>query len=132
MCARTYRVKANTVQFLKTSWLADRDQLARDAPSITDADLEDAMTYGDESLPQRQEDDMMMDDGPDDDDLEAMVASYEQDGSMAQRPESPSFSDDDYDDIFADFMSHDHINPSQVASQLEPSDAMQLSQDMTF
>ncbi|KAK0384934.1 hypothetical protein NLU13_7413 [Sarocladium strictum] len=118
--------------FLKTSWLADRDQLARDAPTLTDADLEDAMAYGNEQLP-REMDDELMEYGPPDDDLEAMLASYEQDASPSQRPKSPSFSDDDeYEDVFADFMSHEEPHHFRSISQPDPSDAMQLSQDMTF
>ncbi|KAL2202723.1 hypothetical protein CC79DRAFT_1372878 [Sarocladium strictum] len=117
--------------FLKTSWLADRDQLARDAPTLTDADLEDAMTHDDEQMQPEVEDDTMMDDGPGDDDLDAMLASYEQDASTLQRLKSPSYSDDEYDDIFEDLMSHEQAHPSQ-GSQPDASDAMQLSQDMMY
>lgn len=116
---------------MKTSWLADRDQLARDAPTLTDADLEDAMTHDDEQILQDMEDDTMMDDGPGDDDLDALLASYEQDASTLQRPKSPSYSDDEYDDIFQDLMSHEQSRPSQ-GSQPDASDAMQLSQDMAY
>lgn len=118
---------------MKKSWLSDRDQLSRDAPIISDADLEDAMEYGGESMPQETTDDLMMDDGPPDDDLDAMLASYEQDVPRSQRPPSLHFSDDDeYDDIFADLMSQQPSHPSHEASQPDPSDAMQLSQDMAY
>lgn len=75
---------------------------------------------------------MVMDDGPPDDDLEAMLASYEQDVPTSQRPKSPSFSDDEYDDVFADFIPEEPAQPPHAASQSDHSDAMQFSEDMMF
>lgn len=74
------------------------------------------------------DDDMMEDDAPRDEDIEAMLASYEQDAHTTYRPRSSSFSDDEYDDIFADLMSQEQPNRSQS----DPADAMCLSQEMAF
>jgi hypothetical protein len=89
------------------------------------------MTHDDAQMQPEVEDDTMMDDGPGDDDLDAMLASYEQDAATLQRPKSPSYSDDEYDDIFEDLMSREQAHPSQ-GSQPDASDAMQLSQDMMY
>ncbi|KAH8170669.1 hypothetical protein LIA77_09450 [Sarocladium implicatum] len=119
--------------YLKNSWLADKAQLSRDAPIISDADIEDAMEFGNEQpQPPADDDDMMEDDVPGDEDIEAMLASYEQDAHTSQRPRSPSFSDDEYDDIFADLMSREQPQHSQSGSQSDAADAMYLSQEMVF
>lgn len=62
------------------------------------------MAYQDETLQSQQADDMVMEEPPDEDeDIEAMVASYEslQTGS-SQPPRSPSLSDEEYEEIFAE------------------------------
>lgn len=121
--------------FLKNSWLADVGQLSRDAPSFSEADIENAMAYHEEDIPQAEDtadDDAMIDDVPMDDDLEAMVASYEQDRPVgsSQRPSSISLSDDEYDDIFDELMGQDHSTASQHLSQSDQMDGMEMSQDM--
>ncbi|KAG5982750.1 hypothetical protein E4U55_001402 [Claviceps digitariae] len=113
-------------QFLKNSFLADIGRLSHDAPGLSETDLEDAMTVHEET--HRQDNDML-DDCPqeaeeddDHDDFEAMVASFEEQMSHSQdrgrqRPSSPSLSDEDYDDIFAELIAQE----GQQSSCIQPS-----------
>lgn len=98
-------------QFLKANYLSDVGQLSRDAPEVSEGDIEDAMTFRDEAMfsqPQ-QEDDVMTDGPPDEEDeMEAMIAFYEeQNAASPQRPRSPAMSDPDYDDIFAELVAQE-------------------------
>ncbi|KAI8672548.1 hypothetical protein NCS56_00718000 [Fusarium sp. Ph1] len=103
-------------QFLKTNFLADRGQLARDAPEFTDADIEDAMAFQQEETQIPEDDDMMMDE---DDQLEAMLASYQdQTSTSSQRPPSPALSDEDYDDIFAELIAQEQSQQSANSRSL--------------
>ncbi|GJN86478.1 hypothetical protein VFPFJ_09369 [Purpureocillium lilacinum] len=98
-------------QFLKTSWLDDRGRLARDAPDFTEADIDDAMAFHEE-VEQPHEDDMVMETNPEDEELEAMLESYEeQQHAPSQRPPSPTLSDEEYDDIFAELLSQEQSQP---------------------
>lgn len=105
------RAVANEPQFLKTSWLDDRGRLARDAPDFTEADIDDAMAFHEE-VEQPHEDDMVMETNPEDEELEAMLESYEeQQHAPSQRPPSPTLSDEEYDDIFAELLSQEQSQP---------------------
>lgn len=109
-CVVIHAIFANMLQFLKTNYLEDRGQLARDAPEFTDADIEDAMAFQQEETQIPEDDDMMMDE---DDQLEAMLASYQdQTSTSSQRPPSPALSDEDYDDIFAELIAQEQSQQS--------------------
>lgn len=84
--------------------LADIGRLSHDAPTISDADLEDAMGFReDEHVPDEAMDEVY----PEEDDFEAMVASYEQQSQSDQRPPSPTLSDEEYDDVFAELIAQE-------------------------
>ncbi|KAG9252099.1 uncharacterized protein F5Z01DRAFT_638736 [Emericellopsis atlantica] len=105
-------------QFLKKSYYEGLGQLAQDAPELSEADIQDAMSF---SRPPQSDDAIMMDEPPEEDvDYEAMLASYEeQQQQPAQQPTSPASSDADYDDIFAELIAqeqrshHDQTNVEQ-------------------
>lgn len=112
-------------QFLKSSWLADRGQLSRDAPEVTEADIEDAMAFQQNQMPEK--DDMMIDET---DELDAMVESYQQEQqTAAQRQPSPTLTDDEYDDLFAELAEREEsqglIQFSQDRMDLSQGDEMQ-------
>ncbi|PNP79626.1 hypothetical protein FNYG_06972 [Fusarium nygamai] len=103
-------------QFLKTNYFADRGQLSHDAPDITEADIEDAMTFYQEQppIPEQHEDETMMDE---EEQLEAMFASYEeqqQQMASSQRPPSPPLSDEDYDDVFAELIAQEQSKQNEL------------------
>ncbi|KAH6968739.1 hypothetical protein HG530_006313 [Fusarium avenaceum] len=111
-------------QFLKTNYLADRGQLSHDAPDITEADIEEAMTFHHDHPPIPEDDEMM----DEEDQLEAMFASYEeQQTALLQRRPSPTLSDEDYDDIFAELIAQEQ---SQRNTQSRPQDQMDTSGDI--
>ncbi|KAM0344620.1 hypothetical protein ACHAPU_007394 [Fusarium lateritium] len=111
-------------QFLKTHYLADRGQLSHDAPDITEADIEEAMTFYPDH-PSIPEDDEMMDE---EDQLEAMFASYEEhQTTSSERPPSPTLSDEDYDDVFAELIAQEQ---SQLRTRSHPEDQMDTSGDV--
>lgn len=69
------------------------------------------------------EDDEMPDEHPLDDDLEDMVASFEEQQNQNQgqthedqRPPSPTLSDEDYDDIFAELIAQEQEQSSTQSS----------------
>lgn len=79
------------------------------------------MTIQQDQLQDIPEDDVMADEAylPLED-LEAMVASYEeQQSQQGQSPPSPSLSDEDYDDIFAELISQEQKPLSQPQSSAE-------------
>ncbi|KAK2609255.1 hypothetical protein QQS21_002189 [Conoideocrella luteorostrata] len=104
-------------QFWKNSLLADLGRLAHDAPALSDTDLEDAMAFREEQkLP---EDDDMLDGLPEDEEIEAIVASYEDQRSRSdQPPPSPTLSDEEYDDAFAELIAQEQ---SQSQEQIQSS-----------
>ncbi|GAB0133876.1 hypothetical protein EsDP_00002270 [Epichloe bromicola] len=115
-------------QFLKNSLLADIGRLSHDAPFLSETDLEDAMAFHQERPP--TEDDEMPDEHPLDDDLEDMVASFDEHRSQSQnqgqthgdqRPPSPTLSDEDYDDIFAELIAQEQ-EQSSIQSSAEHMD----------
>ncbi|KAF5632329.1 hypothetical protein F25303_9450 [Fusarium sp. NRRL 25303] len=116
-------------QFLKTNYLADRGQLSHDAPDITEADIEDAMTFYQEQppIPEQDEDETMMDE---EEQLEAMLASYEeqqQQMASSQRPPSPPLSDEDYDDVFAELIAQEQFKQNEPP---RPQDQIDTSGDI--
>ncbi|KAI1013319.1 hypothetical protein LB503_001965 [Fusarium chuoi] len=116
-------------QFLKTNYLADRGQLSHDAPDITEADIEDAMTFYQEQppIPEQDEDETMMDE---EEQLEAMLASYEeqqQQMASSQRPPSPPLSDADYDDVFAELIAQEQFKQNKPP---RPQDQIDTSGDI--
>ncbi|PFH61826.1 hypothetical protein XA68_16160 [Ophiocordyceps unilateralis] len=93
-------------QFLRNNWLANLGRLSYDAPSLTEADLVDAMTLQPDppQLMEEDEDEMMNESCREQREIEAMAASFEE-----QQPASTS--DDEYDEIFAELALQD--KPSQ-------------------
>lgn len=60
--------------------------------------------------------------------LEAMLASYEEQQMVfPQRPSSPTLSDEDYDDVFAELIAQEH---AQQSTQFQPQDQMDTSGDI--
>ncbi|PHH92146.1 hypothetical protein CDD83_8714 [Cordyceps sp. RAO-2017] len=109
-------------QFLKNSWLANLGRLTHDAPAFSEADIEDAMAFQQETARHAHED-QVMEDGPPDEELEAMIASHEQ-----QQPRSPTLiSDDEFDELFADLMSREET--SAQTQPLSSSDRMDTTDD---
>lgn len=83
------------------------------------------MAFQEEQSQPQDEDDMMLDDIPEEDDFEAMFTTYEEQHSLdSRRPPSPSLSDEDYDDIFAELL-------SQEQSQREHQEALADQMDIT-
>lgn len=113
---------------MKTNYLADRGQLSHDAPDITEADIEDAMTFYQEQppIPEQDEDETMMDE---EEQLEAMLASYEeqQQQMASQRPPSPPLSDEDYDDVFAELIAQEQFKQNKPP---RPQDQIDTSGDI--
>lgn len=95
-------------------------QLTFDAPTFSEYDIEDAMAYQHEMSQEAQDDDMTESPPEDDEDLDAMLASYQnqQQASSTQfsQDPSPTLSDDDYDDLFAELIAKE--TPSQPQSHL--------------
>lgn len=116
------------IQFLKTSWLADRSQLSYDAPSFSEADIDDAMAFSQDNDDPRDDDDMIVDEPREDEELEALFASYEQQ-QQAPRPPSPTMSDEEYDDIFAELLSQEQSQPRQqgFTDQMDSDETMDVS-----
>lgn len=103
-------------QFLRTSWLASLGWLSHDVLPLSEADIEDATAFQREAQ-QLPEDEMMVDSHLNDAELEAMVASYEEHQLVpSQRPPSPTLSDPEYDDIFAELVSRDQSLQKQAQS----------------
>lgn len=68
---------------------------------------------------------MMMDE---EEQLEAMLASYEEQQMMSsQRPPSPTLSEEDYDDVFAELIAQEQ---AQRSLQMQPQDQMDTSGDI--
>ncbi|KAL6878751.1 hypothetical protein J3F83DRAFT_254922 [Trichoderma novae-zelandiae] len=110
-------------QFLKTNWLANVGRLSHDAPSFSDADIEDAMTFSQNSAPPQMDEDI-----PEElVEEEHMLTSYEEE-VMAQRGHAlPTLveENDEYDDIFAELISQErHLSQPHQSSQ--PSSQMDI------
>ncbi|KID80295.1 uncharacterized protein G6M90_00g010880 [Metarhizium brunneum] len=116
-------------QFLKNSLLADIGRLSYDAPALSDTDLEDAMAFKeDEKLEHNdrhgsERDDMTDEVCHEEEEFEAMIASYEQQNQLGQRPSSPLLSDEDYDDVFAELIAQEqaYSQPQSSGEQMDMS-----------
>lgn len=55
--------------------------------------------------------------------FEAMIASYEQQSQLGQRPSSPLLSDEDYDDVFAELIAQEqaYSQPQSSGEQMDMS-----------
>ncbi|KAK5987287.1 hypothetical protein PT974_11412 [Cladobotryum mycophilum] len=109
-------------QFLKTNWLANVGRLTHDAPDFSEADIEDAMAYHQETVHSQDSDDAL---GVirEEEELDFLVSSYEQEQTgTPQQP--PLLEDDEYDDIFAELMSQEPTRQNQPSSsnQMDMSD----------
>ena len=116
-------------QFLRTSWLDNLAHLSHDAPAFSETDIDDAMAF-DPGPAELQDDDSIMMNDNGEEGLEAMVASYEeQQSSFEQRPPSPTLSDEEYDDILAEFLAQEQRqqpHPEHCESQMDITDNMDM------
>ncbi|EFY92931.1 hypothetical protein J3458_004485 [Metarhizium acridum] len=116
-------------QFLKNSLLADIGRLSYDAPALSDTDLEDAMAFQEDEKsqhndwPDGEHDDVMDEVCQEEQEFEAMIASYEQQSHIDQRPPSPLLSDEDYDDVFAELIAQEQADsqPQSSGEQMDMS-----------
>lgn len=77
---------------------------------------------GDAQRP-RHDDERAVDATADDDELEAMLASYEeQQLASPPRPASPTASDEEYDDIFAELISQEQPQPAACPNSWDQMD----------
>lgn len=120
------------------------DRLSRDAPELSEADIEDASSFQPTApLAYTCDDDMnddddgiddMVDEYAEDAELEAMFASYQQQQqqqppprSPATRPTSPSLSDAEYDDVFEELLSAKDIDQAmQTQQSIDTADQMDM------
>jgi len=112
-------------QFLKTNWLANVGRLSHDAPSLSDADVEDAMAYSSQEAAQSSMDEDMIPEELAEE--ERMLTSYEEEVMAAQRPRLPQLStlaeeSDEYDDIFAELISQEQPSHHQFSQYLNQMD----------
>ncbi|KAL6700656.1 hypothetical protein J3F84DRAFT_358893 [Trichoderma pleuroticola] len=91
-------------QFLKTNWLANVGRLSYDAPSFSEADIEDAMAFSQEAEQSLMDDDMIPEELVEE---EHMLTSYEEEVLAHKRLQLPTLAEesDEYDDIFAELIS---------------------------
>ena len=98
---------------MKSSLLAHRIQLSQGAPTLTDAEIEELEqdSYG----KMDDEEGMMVDHLKEEEELEAMIASYEENQPGYQHhPSSPSWTDEDLDDIPMDLIIPDQPTFSNI------------------
>ncbi|KAL7799072.1 hypothetical protein V8C37DRAFT_398906 [Trichoderma ceciliae] len=111
-------------QFLKTNWLANVGRLSHDAPSFSEADIEDAMAFSQETTQPRMDEDMIPEELVEE---EHMLTSYEEEVLAHQGSRLPTLveeENDEYDDIFAELISQERQfsrqhRPSQPSSQMD-------------
>ncbi|KAH6604637.1 hypothetical protein Trco_006344 [Trichoderma cornu-damae] len=110
-------------QFLKTTWLANVGRLSHDAPSFSEADIEDAMAFSQEAAKSRMDEDTIPEELVEE---EHMLTSYEQEAMAHDGPllPTPVEEEDEYDDIFAELISQEHRlsrqhQPSQPSNQMD-------------
>lgn len=116
---------SSRAQFLKTSWMAALGRLSHDAPAISDADIEDAAVF----RPQ-DHDEVMVDSHGEPEEPETPPAARRRTGPSAfdrRQPSPPSFSDDEYDDIFAELVSREQ--PSLPSRSQQSDERMDTSDD---
>ncbi|KAH0498318.1 hypothetical protein TgHK011_005574 [Trichoderma gracile] len=111
-------------QFLKTNWLANVGRLSYDAPSLSEADIEDAMAFSQESAQPQLDDDMIPEELVEE---EHMLTSYEEEVLAQRRHALPTLVEesDEYDDIFAELISQEQ-RFSQQHQLSQPSSQMDI------
>ncbi|CAH0005008.1 unnamed protein product [Clonostachys byssicola] len=111
-------------QLLKASFLARLELSAEGAPEISEADIDDAVAFHQQTGPSFRNDDMMVDSAADEEaELEAMVASYQDEQAEAECASS-EMSDEEYDQLFAEFVAHEE----QLQQQQQQYDQQQYNQ----
>lgn len=90
------------------------------------------MAFTQEVVEPKNEDDMVVDDFAEEDELEAMFMSYEE---QRARAPSPTMSDEEYDDIFAELISQEQQTQphsfSDAMESMEPMETTGESMDIT-
>ncbi|KAL7936928.1 hypothetical protein V8C35DRAFT_332193 [Trichoderma chlorosporum] len=111
-------------QFLKTNWLANVGRLSYDAPSFSEADIEDAMAFSQEAEQSQMDDDSVPEELVQE---EYMLTSYEEEAMAHQGSRLPTLveENDEYDDIFAELISQEGQHPQQQQSS-QPSNQMDI------
>lgn len=86
------------------------------------------MAFTQEGTQPDDEDEMVVDDFGEEEELEALFESYEE--QRATQP-SPTLSDEEYDDIFAELISQEQIQPRQPHSFLDRMETPDENMDIT-
>ncbi|KAM0251682.1 hypothetical protein ACHAQJ_008051 [Trichoderma viride] len=113
-------------QFLKTNWLANVGRLSHDAPSFSDADIEDAMAFSPETAQSQMDEDMIPEELVEE---EHMLTSYEEEVMANQGSRLPMLPEenDEYDDIFAELISQERqFSQQQQHQSSQPSNQMDI------
>ncbi|KAL6906914.1 hypothetical protein GGI43DRAFT_396140 [Trichoderma evansii] len=112
-------------QFLKTSWLANVGRLSHDAPSFSDADIEDAAAFSPEMAPSQMDEDMIPEELMDE---EQLLTSYEEEVMAQQGSRLPVLAeeDDEYDDIFAELISQEQGQQQPQHQSSQPLHQMEI------
>lgn len=109
--------------------LADLGRLSYDAPALSEADIDDAIEFG--QVPADEQDEMMDDEPVGDDQFEAMIAFFEEYQSANPAPPSDVMSDDDYDDIFAELISQQATAQDRAPQETAGPDSQVMDTDMS-
>ncbi|RFU72792.1 hypothetical protein TARUN_9473 [Trichoderma arundinaceum] len=111
-------------QFLKTNWLANVGRLSHDAPSFSEADIEDAMAFSQENVHPQMDEDMIPEELVEE---EHMLTSYEEEVMAHHGSRLPTLAEenDEYDDIFAELISQES-QFSQQRQSSQPSNQMDI------
>ncbi|KAL6834818.1 hypothetical protein V8C40DRAFT_261503 [Trichoderma camerunense] len=107
-------------QFLKTNWLANVGRLSYDAPSFSEADIEDAMAFSQEAEQSQMDDDTIPEELVEE---EHMLTSYEEEVLARRGSQLPTLVEDsdEYDDIFAELISKERQFSQQQQRQQQSS-----------
>ncbi|KAL7942184.1 hypothetical protein V8C42DRAFT_332780 [Trichoderma barbatum] len=110
-------------QFLKTNWLANVGRLSYDAPSFSEADIEDAMAFSQEAEQPEMDEDMIPEELVEE---EHMLTYYEEEVMAHQGSQLSTLAEenDEYDDLFAELISQEGrlsqpSQPSQPSNQMD-------------
>lgn len=116
---------------MKTSWLANVGRLSHDAPSFSDADIEDAATFSPEMALSQMDEDMIPEELMHE---EQLLTSYEEEVMAQQGSRLPALAeeDDEYDDIFAELISQEQqsLRQQQPHQQHQQHQSSQPSNQM--
>lgn len=126
-------------QLLKASFLARLELSAEGAPEISEADIDDAVAFHQQADGQHRPDQMSVDDAMDEDaELEAMLSSYQDELGDTEHASS-EMSDEEYDQLFAEFVaneersrqqqqqqSHSNYNPTDHQDAMDEDDPMEF------